>query len=99
MNEHTAVTVHPSLPLVEQILSDWKTRIGDDFNGYRNHVYRMLHCCFAMTPCSDDDHQKLMIAACCRFSQNAGNDSGQVVLKESADATSISGIVQSATPG
>jgi len=58
------LNVYPSLPLVEQILSPWQERIGADYEGYKNHVYRMLHCCFALAPCSDADRRKLMIAAC-----------------------------------
>lgn len=60
----TDLTVYPSLPLVEQILAPWKTKIGADFEGYKNHVYRMLHCCFALIPCNEEDRQKLIIAAC-----------------------------------
>ena len=26
-------------PLIEEMLSDWKDRIGDDYAGYRGHVY------------------------------------------------------------
>ena len=57
-------TVYPALPLVEQILQPWRTRIGADVDGYQNHVYRMLHCCFALAPCTDEDREKLIIAAC-----------------------------------
>jgi len=60
----SALTVHPSLPLVEQILSPWREQICIDYEGYRNHVYRMLHCCFALVPSSDEDRHKLIIAAC-----------------------------------
>lgn len=52
------------LPLVEQILTPWRDRIGPDHEGYKNHVYRMLHCCFALHPCSEEQRQKLIIAAC-----------------------------------
>ena len=56
--------IYPSLPLVEEILESWRERIGDDYEGYKNHVYRMLHCCFALYPCSEQDRIKLMITAC-----------------------------------
>ena len=59
-----AQTIYPTLPLVEEILLPWQERIGADFEGYRNHIYRMLHCCFALAPCSEQDRHKLMIAAC-----------------------------------
>jgi hypothetical protein len=64
MSSSTEHHIQDSLPLVEQILSAWKSRIGDDYQGYKNHVYRMLHCCFALAPCSEEDRKKLMIAAC-----------------------------------
>ena len=56
--------IPPSLPLVEEILSEWKPKLGKDFVGYRNHVYRMLHCCLALYPCSEVEEKKLTIAAC-----------------------------------
>ena len=58
------LTISPTLPLVEDILSPWQECIGSGYAGYRNHVYRMLHCCFALAPCSEQDRNKLMIAAC-----------------------------------
>ena len=58
------LTIHPTLPLVEEVLEPWSQRIGSDYQGYKNHVYRMLHCCFALYPCSEQDRTKLMIAAC-----------------------------------
>ena len=56
-------TITSTLPLVEEILSPWQERIGSDYEGY-NHVYRMLHCCLALTSCSEQDRNKLTIAAC-----------------------------------
>ena len=58
------LTIQPRIALVEDILLPWKDRIGSDYEGYKNHVYRMLHCCFALTPCTDDDRSKLIIASC-----------------------------------
>ena len=58
------LTIYPTLSLVEEILLPWQERIGVDFNGYKNHVYRMLHCCFALATCSEEDRHKLIIAAC-----------------------------------
>ena len=54
------VTNHP---LIEQILSSWKEQIGDIYQGYRGHVYRMFNCCLALKPCTDDEKTKLAIAA------------------------------------
>ncbi len=53
-----------SLPLVDEILEDWRSLIGDEYMAYRNHIYRMLHFCFALQDCSAEDKEKLMIAAC-----------------------------------
>ncbi len=51
-------------PLIESILSDWRERIGDDYAGYRGHVYRMFNYCLALHPASDQEKTKLAIAAC-----------------------------------
>jgi hypothetical protein len=56
-----------SLPLLDYILSDWKKLIGDDFQGYKNHVQRMILYCFALSDLakielSDKDKEKLIIA-------------------------------------
>ncbi len=52
-----------SHPLIEQILTSWQSQIGENYNGYRGHVYRMFNCCLALRDCSDEDIQKLAIAA------------------------------------
>ncbi len=49
---------------VDKILSAWKSVIGADFDGYRNHVVRMACFCFALRACSDEEKQKIVIAAC-----------------------------------
>ncbi len=59
-----AFPVSPELPLVEETLSPWRDRIGADYLGYRNHVYRMLHFCFALRDCNDEERRKLSLAAC-----------------------------------
>lgn len=57
------MNIEPTIPLLEDIFSEWKAVIGADYAGYRNHVYRMLHFCFALHPCSAEERDKLMIAA------------------------------------
>jgi hypothetical protein len=52
------------IPLLEDILDNWKHKIGNDFSGYKNHVYRMIHFCFALHNCSNEDRDKIIIAAC-----------------------------------
>lgn len=51
-------------PLIEAILSDWEDRIGDDYAGYRGHVYRIFNYCLALHPASDEEKTKPAIAAC-----------------------------------
>jgi hypothetical protein len=51
-------------PLVEEILEDWKGRIGEQYQGYRGHVYRVLNFCLALRPCTEEERRKLAIASC-----------------------------------
>lgn len=58
------MTIQTQIPLLDDILSNWTSRIGDDFEGYKNHVYRMLNICFYLRPdASADEKKKLIIAA------------------------------------
>lgn len=57
-------TIEKSIPLLEEILGAWKPVIGADHDAYRNHLYRMIHFCFALHPCTGDDREKIIIAAC-----------------------------------
>ncbi len=50
-------------PQIEQILESWKDRIGETYDGYRGHVYRMFNCCLALRECDDEEVRKLAIAA------------------------------------
>jgi hypothetical protein len=59
-----AVTIRPCLPLLEEILSPREVVIGDQFEAYKNHVYRVVHFCFAFHPCKGDDESKLITAGC-----------------------------------
>ncbi|MCG8669798.1 MAG: HD domain-containing protein [Pseudomonadales bacterium] len=53
-----------TIPLLDEILEDWKPVIGEDYQGYRNHCTRMLQCCFALAQrVSEEDKKKLTIAA------------------------------------
>ncbi|WP_299491000.1 HD domain-containing protein [uncultured Shewanella sp.] len=56
-----------SIPELEALFEPWKDIIGEDYHGYRNHVYRMVQFCFGLKDLrgeflSDDDRQKIMIA-------------------------------------
>lgn len=54
--------VEKQFPLLELILGEWKEIIGKDFEGYRNHVCRMVNFCFALNPCSEEEREKIIIA-------------------------------------
>lgn len=58
------MTIEAHLPLLEEILSTWKTAIGADYAGYRNHVYRMINFCFAFRDCTEEERTKIIIAGC-----------------------------------
>lgn len=58
------VNIETQQPLIEKILSIWKERIGDDYPGYRGHVYRMFNFCLALRSCTEEEKTKLAVAAC-----------------------------------
>jgi hypothetical protein len=60
----SAMNIETSHPLIEEILSAWRDRIGGDYPGYRGHVYRMFNFCLALHPCAEEEKTKLAIAAC-----------------------------------
>ena len=56
--------IEESIPLLEEILDKWKNELGKDYPGYRNHVYRMIHFCFALHNCDNEEREKITIAGC-----------------------------------
>lgn len=56
------MTIEASIPLLEEILGEWKVAIGNDYQAYKNHVYRMIHFCFALQPCDEEARKKVVIA-------------------------------------
>ncbi len=52
------------IPLIEQILSQWQGVIGADYEGYKNHVKRMAAFCLSLHHCTEEEKQKITIAAC-----------------------------------
>lgn len=56
--------IQPSIPLVETILGPWRAKIGQDYEGYKNHVYRMIHFCLALRACTAEEQEKIIIAGC-----------------------------------
>ena len=58
------MAVETSIPLLETILENWKDKLGNDYTGYKNHVYRMVNFSFALHDFNDEDRQKIIIAGC-----------------------------------
>jgi hypothetical protein len=54
--------IEKTIPLLEEILAPWQTVIGEEYAGYRNHVYRMIHFCWALSPCDPIEREKIIIA-------------------------------------
>jgi hypothetical protein len=58
------MAIEESMVLVEEILGARKNDIGNDYSGYRNHVYRMINFCFALHDCNPQEREKVIIAGC-----------------------------------
>ncbi len=56
------MNIEKNIPLLEEIFSQWKEIIGNDYQGYRNHVYRMVHFCIALGNPTDEEREKIIIA-------------------------------------
>ena len=50
--------------LLCSLLEQWKGVIGSDFDGYKNHCRRMVAFCLAIRSCTDEEQEKVAIAAC-----------------------------------
>lgn len=55
--------IEEQIPLLEEIFTKWKETIGSEYQGYRNHVYRMIHFCLALKDCNEEEREKIVIAA------------------------------------
>ena len=58
------MAIEEHIPLLEAILGTWKNEIGNDYAGYKNHVYRMINFCFALYDYNDEEREKVIIAGC-----------------------------------
>ncbi len=58
------MVIEERILLLDEILDNWKDDIGNDYAGYRNHVYRMINFCFALHDCTDEERKKIIIAGC-----------------------------------
>jgi hypothetical protein len=50
--------------ILDDVLSTHISVLGDDFAGYRNHAYRVMNLCLALSPGSEPSHrEKIALAA------------------------------------
>lgn len=46
------------IPLLEDILTEYRSDIGDDFHAYKNHLYRIINFCFLLKHDIEDEQEK-----------------------------------------
>lgn len=56
------MAVETKLSVVDEILGSHRDRIGPDFDGYRNHVYRVVKLCLSLGDFDAVETQKIQIA-------------------------------------
>jgi hypothetical protein len=56
-------TLVRSLPTLDAVLAAHAAALGDDFNGYRNHAYRVANLSIALSSCDADAVEKTALAA------------------------------------
>jgi len=56
------VKIEEEILLLEEIFSKWEKTLGNEYWGYRNHVYRMIHYCLAIRECNEEEREKIIIA-------------------------------------
>lgn len=59
--------IETQIPYLEALFEPYKDVIGSDYQGYRNHVYRMVQFCWALKTLrgetlTEEEKQKIMIA-------------------------------------
>lgn len=52
-----------TLPTVEEVLDDHAPELGHDLTAYRNHVYRVVNLCLAITADNRVELEKITVAA------------------------------------
>lgn len=52
-----------SVPVLDGILDQWRAALGEDFDPYRNHCYRVLNFCLALRWNGHEEADKASIAA------------------------------------
>lgn len=56
--------IRSNIPLLEEILAEYKNVIGEDFIPYKNHVYRVVNFCMALHHNKEEEREKIIIAGC-----------------------------------
>ena len=56
--------IETSIPLLEEILGEWQQEIGNDFQAYKNHIYRVVHFCLMLHRSNEVEREKIIIAGC-----------------------------------
>ncbi len=56
------MAIEERIPLLEEILEEWKEQIGKDYRAYRNHVYRVVHFCLALHDSDEEERERIVIA-------------------------------------
>ena len=51
------------IPILDRILEAHATELGDDFTAYRNHTYRVVNLCVALSPTNTEHLEKIATAA------------------------------------
>ncbi len=54
--------IEHQISLIDEILNDWHEELGDSFDGYRNHVYRMVNFTYALADLGPDERDKVAVA-------------------------------------
>jgi hypothetical protein len=55
--------IEEHIPLLEDILGEWKNVIGEDYEKYKNHCTRMIQCCWVLKTCNEEKKKKIIIAS------------------------------------
>ena len=58
------MTIDDDLTLLDNILDKFRTDLGPDYPGYRNHLYRVVNLCGEIHGADQTDRDKIIIAAC-----------------------------------
>ena len=56
--------IRNNIPTIETIFDQYRKTLGADYNAYKNHVYRVINFCEALSPTNAQDNEKIVIAGC-----------------------------------